>query len=65
MDSGFRRKDCISAIVTVALPPNSGMTHGVGQGVGPGAYGPNLVILPAWDIAKSMTLVAGMLPMEP
>ena len=27
VDSGFRRKDDISATVTVALPPNSRMTH--------------------------------------
>jgi hypothetical protein len=27
VDSGFRRKDDISAKVTVARPPNSGMTH--------------------------------------
>lgn len=28
-------------------------------------YGPYFAIFPAWDIPSSITLVAGMLPMEP
>ena len=63
--TGFQRPNCVSPILIqtgTGRPQFFRNTAGISETL---SYGPYLVILPAWDIPSSMTLVAGMLPMEP